>query len=82
MIVRVLPGITAFLGLGIFERLKHWDVPPPRPWEYLWIVNLMASVVGLKSIPKNDSLLIKQYMIGTVVFGLIPVIYGMVDQID
>lgn len=82
LVVRVLPGITAFLGLGMFDRLRHWDFPPPRPWEYLWVINFMTAVLGLKSLPSNTGPLLRQYVIGTVVFGLIPVVYGIVDQID
>ncbi|XP_060069665.1 protein jagunal homolog 1-like [Ylistrum balloti] len=82
LVVRVLPGITAFLGLGLFERLKHWDFPAPRPWEYLWIINFMAAILGLKSLPKNDIPLLRQYVIGTVVFGICPIAYGVFDQID
>ncbi|XP_021366759.1 protein jagunal homolog 1-like [Mizuhopecten yessoensis] len=82
LVVRLLPGMTAFLGLGIFGRLKTWDFPAPRPWEYIWMINLMAGVLGLKSLPKNDIPLLRQYVIGTVVFGICPVVYGIFDQID
>ncbi|KAL3883377.1 hypothetical protein ACJMK2_029649 [Sinanodonta woodiana] len=80
--IRLLPGITSLVGLSLYQKLRQWDVPAPKSWEYAWIVSLVAALLGLKSLAKNEMLLLKQYMIGTVVFGLLPVIYGMIDQID
>ncbi|KAK3097043.1 hypothetical protein FSP39_005834 [Pinctada imbricata] len=82
MIVRILPGITSFLGVGPVQRLRQWNLPPPRPWEYAWIISLVGVILGWRSMPKNESALLKQYMIGSVVFGVIPVLYGLIDQSD
>ena len=79
---RLLPGITALFGLPLYQRLRKWNVPAPNAWEYAWIVSIVAAVFGLKSLPKNNSLLLKQFVIGTVVFGVLPVIFGLVDQFD
>ncbi|KAJ8314818.1 hypothetical protein KUTeg_006968 [Tegillarca granosa] len=54
----------------------------PRPWEYAWMISLAAVVFGWKSLPKSESLMLRQYVIGTVVFGVIPIIYGVIDQMD
>ena len=83
MVVRVLPGLSAFMGvMSVYNKLKHWDLPAPRPWEYIWIVSLMAAFLGFKAIPKNASNLLKQYILGTIIFGVVPIVYGMVDQGD
>ncbi|XP_063402990.1 protein jagunal-like isoform X2 [Mytilus trossulus] len=82
MTVRILPALVSFVGVGPVKQLRKWDLPAPRPWEYMWSISIIAAVLGLKSIPKNEGFLLKQYMIGTVVFGLLPIIYGIVDQID
>ncbi|KAH3729709.1 protein jagunal homolog 1-like [Dreissena polymorpha] len=82
IIVRLLPGLTALLGLPIYKRLQLWDLPAPKAWEYAWIVSLVAAVLGLKSLSKNDSLILKQSLIGTVVFGVLPVLYGLIELAD
>ncbi|XP_060588149.1 protein jagunal homolog 1-like [Ruditapes philippinarum] len=82
VIVRLLPGLTALIGLPIYRRLQHWDFPAPKAWEYAWIVSLLAAVFGLKSLPRNDSLVLKQFLIGTVVFGILPVLYGVIELFD
>lgn len=82
MTIRILPALVSFVGVGPVQQLRRWNLPAPRPWEYMWVISMIAAILGLKSIPKNDSFLLKQYMIGTVVFGILPVVYGIVDQID
>lgn len=82
LIIRLLPGFTALVGLPLYQKLRHWDIPAPKAWEYAWVVSVVAAVFGLKSLAKNNSLLLKQFVIGTVTFGILPVIYGLVDQFD
>lgn len=82
MIVRVLPGLTSLLGVGPISSLRKWNFPPPRPWEYAWIVCIVAVVLGWRSMAKNESKLLKQYVVGSVVFGILPVISGLIDQSD
>jgi len=82
VIVRLLPGLTALIGLPIYKMFQKWDIPAPKAWEYAWIVSLVAAIFGLKSLPKNDSLVLKQFLIGTVVFGILPVFYGLVELFD
>lgn len=82
MIVRLLPGLTALVGLPIYRRLQQWDIPTPKAWEYAWIVSLLAAVLGIKCLAKNDALVLKQFLIGTVVFGVLPVVFGLIELFD
>lgn len=81
MLVRLAPGITSLLGFNMIS-LRRWDLPHPRPWEYAWLFSLIASIVGWRSTPQNNSLLLKQYMLGTVIFGLVPLIFGFIELFD
>ena len=82
LVLRLLPGLTALVGLPLYQKFRRWDIPAPNAWEYAWVVSVVAAVFGLKSLAKNNSLLLRQFVIGTVVFGILPVIYGLIDQFD
>ena len=82
VLVRLLPGFTALVGLPIYQRLRQWDIPAPKAWEYAWVVSIVAALFGLKSLPKNDTILLKQFLIGNVVFGILPVLYGLIELFD
>ncbi|XP_076444958.1 protein jagunal homolog 1-like isoform X2 [Babylonia areolata] len=78
MLVRLAPGLTSLFGFNIIA-LRRWDMPHPRPWEYAWIFSLVSAVIGWRSTPQNNTFLLKQYMVGTVIFGLLPIIFGILD---
>ncbi|ESO93275.1 hypothetical protein LOTGIDRAFT_216100 [Lottia gigantea] len=78
MFMRLLPALSALFGFS-FQSLRRWDLPAPRPWEYAWIISISAAVLGWRSTSYNKSFLLKQYMLGTVVFGLFPVLFGFID---
>jgi hypothetical protein len=48
----------------------------------VWLVSILPSLIGLIAIKKNRSFLMQQYIIGTIVFGLLPVIYAIYDLSD
>ncbi|XP_046552800.1 protein jagunal-like [Haliotis rubra] len=81
MFIRLLPALTAFFGMSV-KMLRRWDLPAPRSWEYAWFISVVAAVLGWKSTPHNQIFLIKQYMLGSVVFGIFPVIFGFIDVAD
>lgn len=82
MFFRLLPAISALFGLPMFDKFRKWNLPAPNPWEYAWFVSVFAAIVGWRSLPRNKTVLLKQFMIGTVVFGILPVLYGIMDQMD
>jgi hypothetical protein len=78
MLIRLAPGITSLFGFNIMV-LRRWDLPHPRPWELAWLFSLVAAVIGWRATPQNNTFLLKQYMLGTVIFGIVPVIFGVID---
>lgn len=78
MLIRLAPGISSLFGFSVMA-LRRWDLPHPRPWEFAWLFSLVAAVIGWRSTPQNNTFLIKQYMLGTVIFGLVPVGFGIID---
>ncbi|CAL1539869.1 unnamed protein product [Lymnaea stagnalis] len=78
MFFRLLPGITGAFGLTVVS-LRRLDLPHPRPWEYAWLISLVAAVIGWRSTPQNNLFLLKQFVLGLVVFGLSPIFFGFFD---
>ncbi|BFZ09994.1 hypothetical protein BsWGS_13033 [Bradybaena similaris] len=78
MFGRLLPGLTSAFGFTVVS-LRRLDLPHPRPWEYAWLVSLIAAVLGWRSTPHNNTFLLKQFVLGVVVFGISPVIFGFFD---
>ncbi|KAK6170225.1 hypothetical protein SNE40_018671 [Patella caerulea] len=78
MFVRLLPALSALFGFSL-QSLRRWDLPAPRPWEYAWFISTIAAILGWRSTPNNKTFLLKQYMLGTVVFGIFPVVFGFID---
>lgn len=46
------------------------EVPKPLIWQYIWLLSLVPSIVGLMALPRNTLSLLKFYYYGTVGLGL------------
>jgi Jagunal, ER re-organisation during oogenesis len=44
-------------------------------WEYFWCVSVVLSFIGLSAIRSNRVINMQKYMIGVVLFGLMPILY-------
>lgn len=44
-------------------------------WEYIWCVSVILSFIGLSAARSNNVVNMQKYMIGVVVFGILPVLY-------
>lgn len=45
-------------------------VPRPHLWQYIWLISVSASIVGLWSLKKNHIFAMKIFFRGTILFGL------------
>ena len=53
-------------------------MPTPLVWEWLWLLSIPVTVAGLNTCKQNSLKSCKQFLIGTLVFSLLPVMIGMV----
>ncbi|XP_014258734.1 protein jagunal [Cimex lectularius] len=76
MVAKLSSDILDKLDIFILE-IEELQVPKPLLWEYLWCVSILLTFVGLAAARKNKVSIMQKYMIGTGVFGLLPVLYAM-----
>jgi hypothetical protein len=77
MLAKLIADIFDRLDIFILE-IEELQVPKPLWWEYLWCVSLLLSFLGLAAIRKNRVSTMRKYMLGIIVFGLLPVIYAAI----
>ncbi|KAB0801175.1 hypothetical protein PPYR_05529 [Photinus pyralis] len=78
-------GMLAKLSADILDRLdifileiEELSIPAPLLWEYVWCISLLVSFLGLASIRKNRVKPMQQYIIGIIIFGYLPLLFGIV----
>lgn len=74
MLLKLSADILDRLDIFILE-IEELRVPKPLLWEYVWCISVILSFVGLSAARKNKSQDMQKYMIGVLVFGLLPVFY-------
>ncbi|ESO08962.1 hypothetical protein HELRODRAFT_74654 [Helobdella robusta] len=82
MIFRLSVSFFVLLNIRPPSFLQRMRLPRAWMWEYVWLVSLMASMFGLFSLRKNRFVLMQQFVIGWIIFGLGPVAYAMVTLFD
>lgn len=76
VLTKLTPDILDRLDIFVLE-LEELFVPKPLFWEWLWLLSAPVTFFGL-SAAKNTSLpAIKRFLIGTLVFSLLPILTGM-----
>lgn len=76
MLAKLSADILDRLDIFILE-IEELDIPKPLRWEYLWCISLLLSFMALEAIKKNKVSLIRNYMIGLVLFGFLPLVYAL-----
>ncbi len=49
---------------------------PAQMWELTWLLSGITAYIGYGSLPKNGGKQMLAYIVGNIIFGLIPLVYG------
>ena len=82
MLFRLSVGICVMLSIRPPSFIQRLRLPRAQIWEYWWLASLLPCVIALWSLRRNRLFFIQQYMLGTVTFGLAPVLYAVIDNLD
>jgi len=81
MLFRLSAGFCLLFNMQPPSVLQELEMPPAQMWEFVWLMTGIASLFGLIALRRNRAFLVQQYLIGTVLFGLGPVCYGIFSMI-
>ena len=81
MVFRLSAGLCLLFNVQPPTVLSELQMPPAQMWEFVWLMTGITSFFGLIALRRNRAFLAQQYLIGTVVFGLGPVFYGVFSMI-
>uniref|UniRef100_A0A5K3FLT1 Protein jagunal n=1 Tax=Mesocestoides corti TaxID=53468 RepID=A0A5K3FLT1_MESCO len=75
--MKLLPDILFKFGLVSRLFMRKYPLPPNDLWEYAWAFGSVLPVLfGYLSFGKNKVYLIRLSLLGTIVFGFVPIVMG------
>ncbi len=79
MLFRLSVSLFVMFGMRPPAFLQKLRLPRPHPWEYWWLASILATILALLSLNRNQVFLIKQALLGIIVFGLGPTAFGIYE---
>ena len=77
MMLKLTPEVLDRLDVFVLE-VEELFVPTPLVWEWLWLLSVPVTILGLNACKQHSLKSCKQFIIGTLLCSLLPVIIGMV----
>lgn len=82
-------AMLAKLSADIFDRLdifimelEELEIPKPLVWEYAWCCSLPFVFYGLSSLRRNVTRSMTVFIVGNIVFALLPVLFSLVYYLN
>lgn len=86
MLVLMLMRLSTSLFVGVGVRpprfLQRMQFPRTLAWEYYWLLSLLPAVMGFLALRRSKAVMIQQYFLGTIIFGVLPALYGIWDLFE
>jgi len=77
MLTKLMPEVLDKLDVFVLE-VEELFVPKPLIWEWLWLLSIPVTFFGLSACKQSSLRSVKQFLLGTLVCSLLPVMLGMV----
>lgn len=77
MLAKLTSDILDRLDIFVLE-IEELEVPEPLWWEYIWLVSLLTSFMGLSAARGNKVREMQKYMMAIGVLAIMPLIYCFV----
>ena len=79
MLAKLTPELLDRLDVFVLE-VEELFVPAPLLWEWLWLMSVPVTLLGLNTCKHSSLKSCKQFLLGTLTCSLLPVIMGMVSH--
>ena len=77
MLLKLTPEVLDRLDVFVLE-VEELFIPSPLLWEWLWLLSLPVTIFGLNTCKHHSLKSCKQFLSGTLICSLLPVVIGMV----
>lgn len=77
MTLRQIVSICAVIGVSPPKFLYQLNLPQVLGWEVCWLPSIATVLFGFAALPKNQVFLMRQYIIGVIVLGVLPIVFGV-----
>jgi len=85
-ILLMLMRLSTFLFVSAGKRppafLQKLRLPKVQWWEYTWLLTALPAICGFLALAKNRIFLMQQYIIGIVIFGIVPLLAALYYHLD
>ena len=71
-----------YIGKYIAVMLGSKYFVPLASWEIVWLVSGICAFIGYSSLSRNDIPRLLVYIVGNIVFGLVPLVFGVNQLIN
>lgn len=82
MLFRLSVSFCVLLDIRPPRFLQKMQLPRADAWEFFWLVSGVASLFGLLALRRNRVFLMQHYIMGTCMFGIAPLFYGIYSMKD
>lgn len=82
MIFRLSTSFFVLLNMRPPPFLQMLRLPRAWLWEYFWLLSAISTSFGIAAIRRNRLVLLHQYLIGQLIFGILPTVFGIFDLLD
>ena len=79
MVARLSTYLYVLFGFRPPSFLQRLKLPLARNWEYAYLFSILPTIFAFFSLPRNRSFVMKQFLLGTFIFAILPIFYGVFD---
>ena len=79
MILKLTPEVLDRLDVFVLE-VEELFVPAPLLWEWLWLLSVPVTFLGLNTVKYSSLASCKQFLLGSLTCSLLPILIGMVSH--